>query len=302
MTSTVSTTPFQDIFRGLTSESAVQTDVRFLPGPILGHEVPGQVWLTVLCETERPSEPLSWRNWDTSDIPAVIRVSTSRRRLSNFIVLLQYSGTDRVGNPAHLHALTNTSALLNWLNECRGMFARVGGSQAASAHQLRAAQDRLNKDLPLFERLADTAAQDQGVDQLVRVLFSGAEDLTFESGYDNQFTNGLVALVEGYGEAALRAVADFAFANGAPEDALAEALKCLGRMVHPSSRSSRFQFLVRNLASNSPRLRDAAALGLAHMDDSRAVPYLNKAIEMEPIDELREDLRQVVRQLETNGL
>ena len=78
----------------------------------------------------------------------------------------------------------------------------------------------------------------------------------------------------------------------------AEVLRHLGRFVHPPSYRDRLWLLERALKSSSPMSRDGASLGLAHLNDPAAIPYVQKAIDAEPIESLKEDLRQILNGLQ----
>ena len=72
----------------------------------------------------------------------------------------------------------------------------------------------------------------------------------------------------------------------------------LGRMNDSITRNRRLWILESGLFSSSARIRDAAGLGLASLDDPHAIPYVRKAIDEERCDELREDLQQILEQLQ----
>ena len=73
-----------------------------------------------------------------------------------------------------------------------------------------------------------------------------------------------------------------------------EALRHLGRFAHAPSQKDRLWLLERGLSSTSPLSRDGAGLGLAHLSDPAAIPYLQAAIEREPVRSLKDDLQQVL--------
>jgi hypothetical protein len=63
------------------------------------------------------------------------------------------------------------------------------------------------------------------------------------------------------------------------------------------SKDERLAILLLCLDLPFPMIRDAVGIGLASLDDHRAIPHLEKQIELEPIKELKEDLLSVVNQL-----
>ncbi len=139
---------------------------------------------------------------------------------------------------------------------------------------------------------------EEAVSQSIVMLFEKARDEFFEDGMESVFSRKLVSLVQEYGNAAVEAIASLTFEGKANAEVAAEGLRWLGHMDHPSSYDSRRRLLEKSLFSSSARIRDGAALGLASLDDPAAIPNLGKAIEREPHAELREDLEQVLAQLE----
>lgn len=139
---------------------------------------------------------------------------------------------------------------------------------------------------------------DEAVSRTVVALFEEARDEIFEDGMESDFSRKLIALVRRHGNAAVEAIASLIAEEGADPEVSAEALRWLGHMEHPWSYNSRRWLLEWSLLSSLPRVRDGAALGLASLDDPAAIPYLVQAIKREPYAQLREDMQQVLAQLE----
>lgn len=117
---------------------------------------------------------------------------------------------------------------------------------------------------------------------------------------ESDFSKELVRLVRHYGNAAIGEIAA-AIVDPANADRAAEALPWLGRVDHPPSHQERLSLLEHCLSSPSILVRDRAALGLAALDDPRALPSLQRAIDRETYPSLREDLEQVCDQLREKG-
>ena len=131
-------------------------------------------------------------------------------------------------------------------------------------------------------------------------LFEAAKDQHFEDGMESDFSNEFVAFVEKHGDAAIKVIAHLTTSEIVNDEVAAEALRWLGRMDHAPTYQARLSLLERSLFCPSARVRDGAALGLAAMDDPHAITYLKQAIQREKYTELREDLKQVLTQLETS--
>lgn len=136
------------------------------------------------------------------------------------------------------------------------------------------------------------------IDQEITILFEAAKEQDFEDGMESEFSKKLASLVKKYGNAAMKVVADLVIHERVNAEVASEALRWLGRMDHPTSCHFRRWLLERSLGCSSAMVRDGAALGLASLDDPHAIPYLKQAILRENYTELREDMEQVLVQLE----
>ena len=150
------------------------------------------------------------------------------------------------------------------------------------------------------ERLmASTVWQEQTVDiyRLAEVAFRAAEEESFEDGVESEFSRQLMSLVKRFGNVVIDIISsliDFQQVNG---EVASVALRTLGEMVHPLSRTQRLRLLMTMLSSPSVWVRDGAALGLAWIDDPAAIPDLENAIERETIEELRRDMTAILEHL-----
>jgi hypothetical protein len=132
----------------------------------------------------------------------------------------------------------------------------------------------------------------------LKALFNVGRQQAFEDGMESELSRGLIALIKSYGNNALVELIGILRNERVSEEALSEGLRWIGRMNHPASYEGRRWVLQHSLFHPSARVRDGAALGLAFLDDTRAIPDLKRAIHSERIKELREDMEQVLAQLE----
>jgi len=135
----------------------------------------------------------------------------------------------------------------------------------------------------------------------IKQLFELAIDEEFEDGFQSLFSRTLVSFVEKYGNEAIKSLTPIFINEQINSEILAEALRWIGRTEHLPTYLDRLQLLEQCLFCSSPYIRDGAALGIASMNDQRAIPSLRLAIRKESIAELREDMKQVLYQLESNG-
>jgi hypothetical protein len=133
----------------------------------------------------------------------------------------------------------------------------------------------------------------------VMLLFANARDEVFEAGFESDFSKGVLSIVRAYRNLGVDAVRTTVLWEGTNQEIAAEALRWLGYFDDATTHSSRLWLLERCLFNASARIRNAAALGLASLDDPRAIIHLKEAIEKENDDELREDMLQVLAQLES---
>jgi hypothetical protein len=133
----------------------------------------------------------------------------------------------------------------------------------------------------------------------LKALFNVGRQQAFEDGMESEFSRGLIALIKYYGDSTLVELIGILRNERVSEEALSEALRWIGRMNHPPTYESRRWALQHSLFHPSARVRDGAVLGVAFLDDTRAIPDLKRAIRGEPIRELREDMEQVLAQLES---
>lgn len=138
----------------------------------------------------------------------------------------------------------------------------------------------------------------RSVSQQLRNLFEETQDVRFRDGFESKVSKRFGILLRQYGTAAVSALAEIIDLGVPSTDALMETLHFMGRIEEPATKDERFKLLVRELAHGSPVIRDAAAIGLAYLNDGRAIDYLRSAALRETYPELKEDLQQVINELE----
>lgn len=127
-------------------------------------------------------------------------------------------------------------------------------------------------------------------------LFNMEPMSDFEDGVSNTFSEGIEFVVREYGNKAITVLENTLVHTG-KMSCVAEALRTLGLMDEVRTAERRFRLLVRLLGHVSAVVRDGAAIGLAYLDDERAVPEIDKAIKREPLPFLRRDMEAIREQL-----
>ena len=78
---------------------------------------------------------------------------------------------------------------------------------------------------------------------------------------------------------------------------VADVLRVLGQMEHKATHDERLWIATRLLRSDAPRARDASAVALEDLGDSRAITALEEAASVESVPELKADLEMALREL-----
>jgi len=133
----------------------------------------------------------------------------------------------------------------------------------------------------------------------IETLFEAAREIHFEDGMENDFSGELIRLVRQHSNLTIDTLAHLVITEKVNARVASEALRWLGCMDDPDTYRARLWLLERSLYCSSARVRDGAALGIAFMDDPRAAEHLREAIKREPVAELKRDLEQVLKQLES---
>lgn len=131
----------------------------------------------------------------------------------------------------------------------------------------------------------------------LRELFHNANDEVFEDGMTSRFSHELHDVILKCGVAAIYQLRDIVRANDTSIEVAEEALRQLGQVNDAKTHDARLSLLESSLKSSDLRIRDAASIGIEAMDDSRAIPSLERAVEGETSEWLRQYLKDVITQL-----
>jgi HEAT repeat protein len=142
------------------------------------------------------------------------------------------------------------------------------------------------------------AITDEEIEARLKTLLEVAKDEIFEEGVENEFSTGLISLINEYGADLVSVLAGFIVNERINEEIASEALRWLGRLDQPESYSGRLSLLEEALSNPSARIRDAASIGLATLGDPHAISYLKQALQQEACTELREDMQEILESLE----
>lgn len=135
------------------------------------------------------------------------------------------------------------------------------------------------------------------IDMLAK-LFDDAGDEVFEDGMDTVFSSGLKHIILNHGENAIYALEKVIASPHADVEIVEEVLRQISHIDDRSTHLHRLALLERELELPNSRIRDAASLGIAAMDDPKSIPALQKAICNEQYGQLRKNLEEVLAQLQ----
>ena len=133
----------------------------------------------------------------------------------------------------------------------------------------------------------------------VKRLFSMAENIEFEVGMTNGFSEALERWIEVIGVRMLVEIRRIILNEETSLTVAAETMRYIGNIESPKYHAERRELLETCLLnSRFAWVRDGAGLGLASLDDPQSIPVLEMVISKESNEELKEDLIQVLEQLE----
>lgn len=132
----------------------------------------------------------------------------------------------------------------------------------------------------------------------MEALFESAKAQYFEDGMHTPFSRQLLEIVQQHGRAATEVIADLIVRGQADEEVASEALRWLGLMGRDGTHEYRLWLLENCLLCRSVKVRHGAVLGLAFLDDPRAVVHLQHAAQRESRKWLRERMERVINQLQ----
>ena len=139
------------------------------------------------------------------------------------------------------------------------------------------------------------------LEDTLQKLFYDAGDETFEDGMASFFSASLIRIVRDHGVVAVRALERILSAADVNIEVAEESLRQMGRMDDEKTHRYRLSLLERALESPNARIRDAASVGIEAMDDPAAIESLQRAIDSELYEQLRQNFKDVLAQLRGAG-
>ena len=133
----------------------------------------------------------------------------------------------------------------------------------------------------------------------IKSLFSLAENIEFEVGMTNQFSDNLERAIEVLGIPALLEIKKTILNEETSLTVAAETMRYIGNIESDTYACERRELLETCLLnSRFVWVKDGAAVGLSYIDDPESIGVLKLAIEKEEYEDLKQDMILVLEQLE----
>ena len=219
--------------------------------------------------------------WIPEDIP-----TRNVQRLSDL-------GTVRVIDGS----LPTEVAYVDFLFDVRRSYCPTDALESPNGVQIFEVSSGSGTDSTVIAELTSIGMESRVARRTLDALIEGGKEERFEDGMDSNLSLGLRVLFDHYGTHFANILETRLSDPNIPARVLAEILHTVGSIDHGATGDQRLATLIRFLKAQSPLVRDAAAVGLSYLHDKRAISYLREAIEREPNNGLREDLRAIVEEM-----
>ena len=136
------------------------------------------------------------------------------------------------------------------------------------------------------------------INKLKETVHSASVEV-FADGMESTLSQEVSMLIETYGDLTISAIEHILALYYDRVEIVGEVLRQLGYIEDSQTHRSRLTALVAHLESSDPRVRDAASLGLAALDDPASIDAVKDAISRETTMQLRINLELVLNQLQS---
>lgn len=136
-----------------------------------------------------------------------------------------------------------------------------------------------------------------GLYDSINRVFNDAKDETFYDGFDSHFSESISQFILDFGVPAVLVIGKILESNFRASETAEETLRQMGKIVDKRTHTTRLALLLRKLSSPNPRIRDAASIGIASLDDPAAIPLLQRAVETEQSAWVRTNLALTLKQI-----
>jgi hypothetical protein len=118
---------------------------------------------------------------------------------------------------------------------------------------------------------------------------------------ESNFSLSLTKIIQLHHQLAMQAIVNLIDTQKFNLVSVGEAMRVIGRLEDSDTYRTRFEVLTHNLLSKYLVVRDGALIGLGSMNDPEAISYIEEAIKNEEVEESREDMKQILEDLNTSA-
>ena len=168
----------------------------------------------------------------------------------------------------------------------------------------------LDQTIPLFQD-SNNSSTDLNIPKILLPEYSliEIENLivdTLGTEFNDEFDNSecetnLTRIIADYGSLAIIVISTLLDTQRIKFLQAIELLRFIGKINHPPTYLHRTWLLEKNLLAVSKYVRDGASLGLLYLGNPSTIKPLKEAIDREPTKQLRENMTQVLGELEKNN-
>lgn len=171
-------------------------------------------------------------------------------------------------------------------------------SELFRKHYLLTLEEEFSSQNQSVNRSRADADSSLAISQFLDNAMNVANHEFFESGYDSMFSLKLDFMFSRYPEQTITFLKDkITNQPDASPETLAEVMRWASRQETESVHQQLVMLSLSGLNHYASLVRDEPSIALAHLEDKRAIPFLNKAVRNESDPALRQDMQDLIASL-----
>jgi hypothetical protein len=157
-------------------------------------------------------------------------------------------------------------------------------------------------DLPVSTNSSLEYIPQAKLEEQLSTLFASAKHQILDDELDDEFARDLGETINHYGKTAFDLIYEWILGEKIAPSIARDVIVLVGR-IETKQNEDRLIFLERCLQIKaSAQIRYAVVLALAYVDDKNSIPSVTNAIQSEPLESMKRDMRQLLTQLEKTAL
>ena len=150
------------------------------------------------------------------------------------------------------------------------------------------------RDSTSIPKVKENYKKEDEVDTELESLLFFTKDEIFEDGIEGVKVEFFESFIKSFREYSIYSITTFAWSNKIDLETLGEVLLIAGGMEDSNTHECRFQFLVYNLFHDAPSVKDSSIVGLAYLNDKRAIKHMEDLLLAEECEEIIDSVKQVL--------